>query len=165
MKTNINLIQNTQKYRKTPKGVLTNSYSHQKQRRYVGYSLNELQNKFLNNKRFLRLHNEWLKSGCKKELTPSVDRINCKKGYTIDNIHILTWSENKYKQRMETKIFRAKKCYMHINGKIVKVFTSQWEVVKKTGLAQGNLSMALNGKRRTCGGYNWSYDDPNLINK
>ena len=42
MKTATNLIQNTQKYRKTLKGILTNSYNHQKQRREVKYSLKEL---------------------------------------------------------------------------------------------------------------------------
>ena len=157
MKTPSNLLQNTQKYRKTKKGVLTNSYNHQIQRRDVKYSLKELQDKFLNNKRFIRLYNEWLKSNCKKELKPTIDRINCKKGYNLMNIHILTWAENRYKQRMETKLFRAKKCYMHLNGKIIKIFASQWMAIKETGLSQGNLSEALNGKRRTCGGYNWSY--------
>ena len=157
MKTSINLIQNTQKYRKTAKGVLTNSYNHQKQRKKVEYSLSELHNMFLNNKRFIRLYNEWLKSSCIKELKPTIDRIDCRKGYTKDNIHILTWAENRYKQRMETKLFRAKKCYMYLNGKIIKTFSSQWKAIRATGLSQGNLSEALNGKRRTCGGYNWSY--------
>ena len=158
MKTPKNLILNTQKYRKTKKGVLTNSYNHQKQRRKVNYSLKEFQNKFLTNKKFIRLFNEWIKASCIRELKPTIDRISSKKGYVKDNIQMLTWAENRFKQRMETKIFRAKKCYMGLNGKIVKVFNSQWEAIKKTGLSQGNLSMALNGKRKTCGGYNWSYD-------
>jgi len=159
------LLENTRRYRKTRKGVLTNSYNHQKERRKVEYSLKEFQEKFMDNKRFIRLHKEWLKSGCKKEMKPTVDRMNCTKGYTLNNIQILTWAENRYKQRMEFKLIRAKKCYMHLNGKIIKIFNSQREAIIKTGLSQGNLSEALNGKRRTCGGYNWSYENPDLIKK
>ena len=48
------------RYRKTPKGVLTNMYSHQKVRNIkngfgeIGYSLNWLQNKYLNDKLFFK---------------------------------------------------------------------------------------------------------------
>lgn len=156
-KTNTQLLKNTAQYRKTPKGLLTNSYNHQKNRKKTEYSLRELQDSFIKNKRFERLFKEWQKSGYKKEMKPTVDRIDCLKGYTLKNIQVLTWAENRYKQRMELKRIRARKCYMCLNGKVIKVFGSQREAVLKTGLSQGNLSEALNKKRRTCGGYNWTY--------
>lgn len=146
-----------QKFRKTKKGILTNSFSRQKTRKKVLYSLSELHNKFLNDLRFDRLFKEWEKSNYNKNLIPTVDRINCKKDYTLENIHCLTWQENRYKQRMETNIFRAKEIVCLKNNEIIFAFKSVSDAVKKTGIMQGNISSCLTGKRKTCGGYNWKY--------
>ena len=163
MKTPQKLLKTTEKYRKTPKGILTNSFNKQINRRPVLYSLRQLHEKFLNNKRFIRLVNEWLKSGCNKQLKPTVDRINCMKHYTLDNIQILTWSENRYKQRFELKRIRARAVFMIQENNIVKTFKSVSDAVNKTGLQQSGISMCLNGHRHTCGGYIWSYENPELL--
>lgn len=153
----------TEKYRRTRKGVLTNSYGHQKARRPVEYSLAEFQGAFLNDIKFNRLYGQWLNSGCNRQLKPTVDRINCKKGYTLDNIQCLTWAENRYKQRMEIKMIRARTVYMVLGDKIVNIFKSVTDAVRKTGLHQGNISSCLHGHRKTCGGYGWSYENPELL--
>lgn len=44
------------------------------------------------------LFNEWVKSGHKKALKPSVDRIDDFKGYSLDNIKLGTWQENREHQ-------------------------------------------------------------------
>lgn len=152
-----------ERYRKSRKGVLTNSYGHQKHRRHVEYSLVEFQEMFINDVRFNRLYGEWISSGYNYQLRPTVDRINCKKGYTLDNIHCLTWAENRYKQRMEFKLIRARTVYMVVGNRIVKMFKSVTDAVRKTGLHQGNISSCLNGNRKTCGGYSWSYQNPELL--
>jgi hypothetical protein len=82
------------------------------------------------------------------------------KGYELNNIQILTWAENRYKQRFELKRIRARDVYMILDNKIIKVFKSVSNAVRATGLAQGNISSCLTGKRKTCGGYSWSYDNP-----
>ena len=62
-------------------------YHHQKARNLkkgfgkIGYSLKWLQEKYLNDKLFLRLFDEWVKSGYEKSKKPTIDRINNKKGY------------------------------------------------------------------------------------
>lgn len=150
-------MNSTQKFRKTKKGILTNSYSKQKKRKNVEYSLIELHNKFLNDKRFDRLFNEWVKSSYNKLFIPTIDRINCKKEYSLDNIQCLTWKENRYKQRMGTNIFRAKEIVCLKDGVIVFCFKSVSDAVRKTGLMQGNISSCLTGRRKTCGGYSWQY--------
>lgn len=76
------LLENTQRYRRTKKGILTNSYSKQQNRKDVEYSLTELQSKFMCDDRFNRLYEEWKNKGYKKELKPTVDRIDCRRGYT-----------------------------------------------------------------------------------
>ena len=156
-------MNSTQKFRKTKKGILTNSYSKQKKRKKVDYSLKELHDAFLNDKRFNRLFNEWVKSNYNKDLKPTIDRINCKRGYYFGNIQCLTWAENRYKQRMETNIFRAKKIISIKDGVVVGVFKSVSDAVRETKIMQGNISSCLTGKRKSCGGYVWRYYNNEII--
>lgn len=118
---------------------------------------------FLNSKKFKRLYSEWVKSGFAKQAKPSIDRINAKKPYMEDNIQLLTWCENRYKQRMEFSFLRAKTVYQIKNNKIVNTFKSVTDTVRKTGIHQANLSSVLNGKRKHCAGYRWSYENPELL--
>lgn len=48
----------------------------------------------LNHSDFKRLFKQYEKSGYRRRLAPSVDRINTKKGYTFDNMQWLTNHEN-----------------------------------------------------------------------
>jgi hypothetical protein len=132
-----------------------------KGRRDVLFPLEELHEFAMCNK-FNRLFIEWEKSGHKKEYKPSIDRINSKKGYSIDNIHWLTWGENRYKQTMERRS-RKGPVIQSIGGIKVKEFRSQREAVIETGISQGCISMALNGKRKTAGGYMWRYLNSELL--
>jgi hypothetical protein len=43
---------------------------------------------------FNELFNKWVESGFKKELAPSVDRIDTTKPYAFDNMRLVTWKEN-----------------------------------------------------------------------
>lgn len=153
-----------ERYRKTPKGVLTNMYHHQKARNLkngfgeMGYSLKWLQEKYLNDKLFLRLFDEWAKSGYEKAKKPTIDRIYNKKGYEKSNIHLLTWSENRFKQSKERRC-RKGRVIQKLNGVVVNIWRSQREVVKKLGLGQSMLSGALNGKFKKAYGYEWEYEN------
>lgn len=152
----------TQKFRKTPKGVLTNLYSKMKERAknknidLPDFTLKEFHEMFLENKTFLRLFNEWVKSDFSKAKKPSIDRINNKKGYLKNNIHIVSWSENRFKQSMERRS-RKGKVLQILNNKIIKIWNSQREVCKKLNVQQSMLSMALTGKCKTAYGYKWQY--------
>lgn len=159
--SNTRLLENTARYRKTKKGLVTNLYQKLKVRNIVEFDLQFLQ-EFAVSKKFDRLFLEWVKSGYQKQFKPSIDRISNKKGYLKDNIQWLTWAENRYKQTMER---RSRKGIVHqmIGNKIIATFKSQREAVIKTGLSQGDMSMVLNGKRQTCGGYKFIYSNPELL--
>lgn len=152
----------TQKFRRTPKGVLTNLYSKMKERaknkeiEMPDFDLKTFHEMFLEDKKFLRLFNEWEKSNYAKAKKPSIDRINNKIGYIKSNIHIVSWSENRFKQSMERRS-RKGKVVQILNNKIVKVWNSQREIWKNLNLQQSMLSMALNGKYETAYGYKWIY--------
>ena len=169
-KTNPKLLENTSNYRKTKKGILTNSYNKQKERSKKNglpcpsYSLIELHDRYLNDEKFNRLYLEWIKHGCNKQFKPSIDRINCKKAYTLDNIHVMTWAENRYKQTMGRRS-RMGAVAQLMGNKIIMTYSSQRMAVNKTGLSQSNLSAALNGRRNYCGGYKWKYiyENPELL--
>lgn len=161
-----------EKYRKTPKGVLTNMYHHQKFRNKkngfgeIGYSLKWLQETFLNDVSFKRLYDDWVKSGYCKAKKPTIDRISNKKGYTKDNIHILSWSDNRFKQTMERRC-RKGKVLQILNGEIIKVWESQRKAYMTLNLQQSMLSLALTGKCKTAYGYEWKYanKNPELLEK
>ena len=131
---------------------------------YPSYTLKDLHNKYLTDRKFNRLFNEWVKHKYDKQFKPSIDRINSNKSYTMDNIHILTWAENRFKQTMERRSRKGEVAQI-MGDEIIAVFKSQRDVIKKTGLSQGNLSMALNGIRQYCGGYKWKYinSNPDLL--
>lgn len=95
------------KYEKTPKGFAMRLYRNMQSRitgvqksKFHLYEGKELLDRdsfycwILNNDTYLTLLDEYEKSGYERRLAPSVDRIESSKGYTIDNIEIVTMSEN-----------------------------------------------------------------------
>ena len=164
MKSPKNSLQNTQRFRRTRKGILTNIYQHQKARMKVEYSLRQLQERFVNDRRFIRLHTEWIKNNCDKQYKPTIDRINSRKNYSLRNIHCLTWAENRFKQSALDGKRGIKPAVFQIMGnKVIKRFQSQRHVVKELGISQGNLSSVLNGKRKYVNGYKFIYENPELV--
>jgi hypothetical protein len=134
-----------------------------KSRNYVEFDLAWLQ-EFSKCKKFDRLFNEWEKSGHRKEFKPSIDRISNKKGYEKKNVQWLSWSENRYKQTMERRVRKGPVLQMQ-GDKLIKKHKSQRQAVIDTGISQGNMSACLNGLRATAGGYNWIYENPDLLDK
>ena len=52
---------------------------------------------FGNIESFNSIYNEWKKSGFKRKLSPSIDRIDNSKGYSIGNMRWITQQENSIK--------------------------------------------------------------------
>ncbi len=127
----------------------------------MGYDLKWLHDTYLNDIKFIRLVNDWAKSGYKKAKKPSIDRINNKKGYEKTNIHMMTWAENRFKQSMERRS-RKGKVIQKLNGTIVKVWKSQREAWKSLNISQSMLSYALNSENNKAYGYEWEWEIGNI---
>lgn len=97
----------TKKYEKTPKGFLVRTYRNMlsrvsgvtknKNHLYLGKEILNKEQFYewsLKDNAFNSLFIYWTKSGYERRLTPSIDRIDSKKGYAIDNIQWITFSEN-----------------------------------------------------------------------
>lgn len=95
------------KYEKTKKGKLMRTYRNMESRSkgivkdkahlYEGLDVLPRENFYewsLSCKDFDCLYNEWVSSGFNRKLSPSIDRIDTSKGYTLDNMRWVTHSEN-----------------------------------------------------------------------
>lgn len=154
----------TQKYRLTPKGILTNIYHKQIERcnkknlPLPEYSLIELHEMFLKNSLYLELYDKWIMSGRQYYDKPSIDRKDPDKGYAKDNIQIMTWGENREKGDFENAVrFTTAIEMFDRDSNKIREFESIKEAVKETGLHQGLIVMVCQGKRNHTGGYIFRY--------
>ena len=108
--------------------------------------------RFLNDKKFIKLHNSWVKSGLVYKFTPSIDRINKNLDYTIDNIQFITHSSNAGKDKEKLPILQY-----DLNGVFIKEWESKWSVHKTLGIPNGNLVKVCYGERKSAGGYVWKF--------
>lgn len=97
----------TKVYEKTLKGKLVRTYRNMlsrvkgvlksKSHLYEGLHILDKEEFYkwsLNNTEYISLYNNWVKSGYDLKLSPSIDRIETTKGYSLDNIRWITFSEN-----------------------------------------------------------------------
>lgn len=151
--------ESTKKYQNSPKGVLNTIYRNQltKQKRKgikVNYTYEEFKNKYLEDDIYLKLYNNWLKSGYLSDYKPSFDRIDNKKDYSFDNLQIITWKENNDKGRKEN----YKKVDMYdLDGNYIKTYNSIIEASKEVNIYKSNISACCKGKSKTSAGYIWKY--------
>jgi len=154
------------KYRKTKKGIINQIYNNQKfvskKRKMEApkYTLKELREFMLKQSEFHTIYKKWEESGYKKELVPSIDRLDDYKGYSFSNIRITTWAINK--QKGHNDIFngintKQSNTVVQYDLQMNKVseYNSRNEAMRKTGIL--HISDVCNGNRKTAGGYIWKY--------
>ena len=102
------IASNNRRYHKTKKGKLMLTYNNMT-RRVTGYvkphlykgldicSRDVFYDWSLDNESFNYLYIDWVDSGFKRALSPSIDRIDTNKGYVSENIQWITLSENSKK--------------------------------------------------------------------
>jgi len=153
---------NTQgkEYKKTLQGLLKTIYRHQHETSEKRghppptYTFEELCQWFVLQPNWEDLYYKWQASGYDRKLIPSVDRIDDSKGYSLNNIQLITAYENIMKQVNKLKI---KVNQYDLNGNYIKTWESMSEAYIKLGIGTTNIKKACEGKYRYAGGYQWRY--------
>jgi hypothetical protein len=99
--------ESTHRYEKTPRGFLMREYRNMQSRvtgiqkkkshLYLGKELlprDEFYKWAIFNVDFVLLYTAWVNSNYDRKLTPTVDRVNSSKGYSLENMEWVTHSEN-----------------------------------------------------------------------
>lgn len=157
---------------RTPEGRIAYLYSQQAGRSKIrGHSAplhtqNELL-KWAYDNGLIPLYESWKKSGYLKDLAPSVDRLNANMGYSLTNIRLVTWAENKEKgfediKSCSHKIKRHRPVeQLTMTGEHVAFFKSIALAVKNTGARQSHISSMCSGDTRfkSVKGFIWRFTD------
>ena len=167
MTTKSNTNTASKKYYLTKKGIVTRLFSNQKlgstKRGHAkpSYTKGELSNWLFSNKKFDVIYEEWVKSGYLKTMRPSVDRIDDTKGYSFDNIQLMTWGENNnkaYRDQMYGTKFDGQRrvIKISISGDEICGYVSISEAIRRNPRAS-KVSECCSGIRKTAGGFRWRY--------
>lgn len=114
------------------------------------------------------LVNVWSNADYKKELTPSVDRIDVNKGYSLDNIRLVTWQENndaQYDARKTCSVVTRQNRSVRqlaLDGSLIEVHKSIASAARATGAVRTNINCMCTGKNpaiKSVSGFLWEYAD------
>ena len=122
------------------------------------YNMKELRIWLMAQDKYKTLHMEWVESGYDILLAPSVDRIDITQGYTISNIQLMTWNENKAKGHVE-RLTDRRICYevkqLSKSGVLLNIFPSMRNASRETGVSNDCIQGCVAGKFKQAGGFLW----------
>lgn len=159
------------KRKRTTLGLLKVIYSHQKKSNIlrghgnIEYSLNSFISRFIFDREYNDLFEKWKESGYEKLKTPSFDRKDDFKGYSFDNIQIVTWKDNTNKGHLDRMLGVGTQgeanckavLQFDINGNFIAEYYSIMEAERQTGVSGKHIPSVCNGKRKKAGGFIWKH--------
>lgn len=128
------------------------------------YTLDEFREWVLGKNKFHVLYDNRVKSWYKKELVPSMDRLDDYKGYSFENIQITTWGENDKRAKND----RRNGINTKISKGVIRIDRLTWDITEFYSIRHAsrvnlimhsNISMCCSGKRKTAWGYKWKFVD------
>lgn len=124
------------------------------------YSSDEFKEYCLNNQEFIDLYKIWVDGGKQLQQKPSFDRIDIEKGYSFDNIQLMTFKENTDKGRIETNHKRETEIdVFDMDMNFIKRFSSLKSAKDFTGVAIENMAKNARGHISHAGGYQFRYTE------
>lgn len=156
------------RYLRTKKGLVAGIYGNQKGsskkrgHRAPSYSREELYEWMTSQKLFHELYDEWVISDYEVLLKPTIDRLDDYTGYTLSNVQIMTWGENKekgYQDRRDGTDTRTCKAViqMNLDEEYLFEYHSIYEAERETGVKAGGIISVCKGRSKTSQGYKWKY--------
>ena len=151
---------------KTLNGVISGIYSHQKQSKEFKiptYTKTEFESWCLNNKTFTRLYDLWVAAGYIKDKKPTIDRLDNSKGYSFDNIRVVTWFENRNREYKDMQLGTSNKCKGVMKYTVNNVFIEKYGSIKiaakSNNMTAEYISECCRGKRKIYKGFIWRFMD------
>lgn len=155
--------------KKTKRNLIFRIYNHQKdsckKRKMPNptYSRDDLYDYMMASQKFHILFDTWQSSNYDKNLTPSIDRLDDKISYRMDNIRICTWEENYRKSHLFLKLGindnNVAKAVIQFtkDGEFIAEFHSVMEAHRATNIERSTISKTACGKRKRAGGFIWKF--------
>lgn len=145
---------------------------HSKKRGYVGpaYTLEELRTWLHAQPQFESLFTTWEASGYLSDLKPSCNRLNDYEGYSLNNIELVTWKENKEAWARDCVAGKNRKISRPVQqfsaeDEFIQEYFSIQEASRQLAIPHGNIVKACTGERNAAGGFKWRYTDPTCAPK
>ena len=154
--------------RRTKKGLIAQIYYNKKiHSKHRGHSMptytkEDLIDWCFSQPKFHLLYDNWKRLDFQKDYVPSVDRKNDYIGYSINNIQITTWANNKKKGESDKKNGINNKnnktvLQFTLDGKYIAEFHSVAQAKRDTLIL--HISECCIGNLKTAGGFIWKYKD------
>jgi hypothetical protein len=154
--------------KRTKRGLINRIYAGQrsssKTRNHPmpNYNSGELREWAMSQDVFHVLYDEWVKSGYESKQTPSCDRLDDYKPYTLDNLRITTWDENRSRSHSDMmngiNNKRSKSVAQYdLDGVLIQEFHSQLQAMRVTGVRQGDISACCRGVQKKASGFVWKF--------
>lgn len=127
------------------------------------YTKTELATWILSQSNFEELYNNWIDSNYSTDYRPFVDRLDNSKGYSFDNIQLVTFLENKLNANRDTKNCTLGSSQVEIyqyntNGTFKQKYQSMSIAARsEPNFDQRNISACCRNLIPTAYGYYWSY--------
>lgn len=100
----------------------------------------------------VKVWNDWVNSGYQQELCPSIDRIDNKKGYSLDNIQLMTFQQNRAKGHQDvingeqnTGMERVAVQGFYPDGSLQGTYASINEAARQTGMSAQTIGRHAKG--------------------
>jgi len=139
------------KWRKTKIGLIKNIYKHEKEcsikrgHSLPKYTYEELEVWVLSQPNFNDLYDKWVKSNYDRMLSPSINRLDNNKGYSFDNIELVSWEVNHYKQGEEIIEKGANRCVplleFDLEGNLIQEYFSISTACRKYNVSEASINV------------------------
>lgn len=155
-------VSERQERNRSLRGLICQRYARQKkssnkrEHDKPAYTIEELVSWCFKQDLYFKLFDNWVYSDYDTNLSPSIDRIDSNLPYTLDNIQLMTWQENKHKGYEEAKVnsgFRV--AQYDLDANFIQEFISAREASRCTKIH--HISAVCAGTRKTAGGFKWRY--------
>ena len=163
-------LKEKQDFYRTKEGYIKGIYRTQKQRSKKRgdiaptYTSQELIDWAYSQELFHKLYDNWKRLDFQKEYAPSFDRKDDYAGYSIANIQLMTWEDNRGKfhadERSGKNSKRSKTVYQYsMSGEYLASFKSPTVAGRVLNIHRDSINNVCNKRAKSAGGFYFTYTD------